>query len=480
MSCDGAFLANRTMRLSPLCLLMVLAAVCLGESPSPGDLAIEAAAGIEKELSAVIGVAAADLRSGKTLVDYRGGEKFIPASNQKVLTSAFALARLGEGFQFTTTFYAAGGNVVVVGDGDPTLGDPTLSATAGKTIYDELDTWAATFKAKVGAGLSGDVIVCDPHRPGDYRNPDWPVGQHDQWYAAPVATLNFNNNCLDIALALEGDKVIAAVKPETRFITVLGHVARGKRQRWSARLAKDDSQVTVSGSAVGATSEPANIAVNDPPLLLGRVLAERLIRAGVTFSGKVRRAEPGSVDLTGSQVLCRRFTPLGEAMARANKRSLNMTAECIFLRAGDGTWSGSAALMARTLVDAYGLKEDQFIIRDGGGLSRNNRITPAGMVQLLAAMAHQADAGVFLSSLPTSGVDGTMEKRLDKPPYRGRVLGKTGYIAGVSSLSGYVLDGSGKPAAAFSILANKVPDGKGWRVKQVQDRICQWLVDAVE
>jgi len=166
-------------------------------------------------------------------------------------------------------------------------------------------------------------------------------------------------------------------------------------------------------------------------------------------------------------------------LSRANKRSLNMAAECVFLRAGDGTWSGSAALMTKTLVEGCGLKEDDLVVRDGGGLSRNNRIAPAALVKLLAAAARRQDADVFLASLPASGIDGTMEKRLDRPPYRGRILGKTGYIAGVSSLSGYVLDGSGRPAIAFSILANKVPGGKGWKAKQLQDQICRWLADSI-
>jgi D-alanyl-D-alanine carboxypeptidase/D-alanyl-D-alanine-endopeptidase (penicillin-binding protein 4) len=459
--------------------LLVAASVCFGEAPSLQEQVAAAAESLEKELSAVVGIAATDLRSGATMADHRGQEKLIPASNQKLLTSAFALVRLGEGFQFTTTLYLVGGNLLVVGDGDPTPGDPVLAAAAGGTIYDDLDSWAGAVKAETGGSLNGDIIVCDPHGPESYRHPDWPAAHHSEWYAAPVATLNFNNNCLDIALAIEGDKVMAGIKPESRFITVVNKVSRGKRQNLSARLAKDDSQLAISGTVAGGTTEPVNVAVNDPPLLLGRVLADRLLRAGVSFAGQVRRAEPGSIDLAGAQVICRKVTPLGVVLARAGKRSLNMAAECVFLRAGDGTWSGSAALMTKTLVETYGLKEDELVIRDGGGLSRSDRITPAGVVKVLSATVRRPDAHVFLASLPASGVDGTMKKRLDKPPYRGRVLGKTGYIAGVSSLSGYVLDGSGKPAIAFSILANKVPGGKGWRVKQLQDRICQWLLDSL-
>ncbi len=481
---NGSFLLHGPMNsLRPsvlLLVLLVLAGCCLGQTPSLQDSLTAAVGGSEKELSAVIGMAVTDLRSGKTLADHRGGELFIPASNQKLLTSSFAMARLGAAFEFTTTLYYAGGNLVIVGDGDPTLGDARVAAAAGKTIYDDLDAWSLAVKARMGDSFAGDIVVCDPQGPQRYRNPDWPAGQSDQWYVAAVATLNFNNNCLDITLGLDGDKVVPAIAPQSRLITTINNITKGRRQSWSARLGKDDSEMTLRGTIVRATTEPENVAVNDPPLLLGRVLAERLVRAGVSFTGQVRRAEPAAVDLAGAQVIGRKTTPLGTAMTRANKRSLNMAAECIFLRAGDGTWAGSAEKMTQTLIETFGLSGGELTVHDGGGLSRNNRIAPAAMVKLLAAMSRRPDAAVFLSSLPISGVDGTMEKRLDKPPYRGRVLGKTGYITAVSSLSGYVLDESGKPVVAFSILANKVPDGKGWKVKQLQDHICQLLVDAVE
>ena len=481
---NGSFQLHGPMNplrpLSLLLVLLVLAGWCLGQTPSLQDSVAAAVDSSEKELSAVIGVAATNLRSGGTLADHRSGEPFIPASNQKLLTSAFALARLGAAFEFTTTLYHAGGNLVIVGDGDPTLGDARVAAEAGRTIYDDLDAWASAVKARLGGSFGGDIVVCDPQGPERYRHPDWPAGQSDQWYAAAVATLNFNNNCLDVTLGLDGDRVIPSITPQSRLITTVNKVAKGRRQSWSARLGKGDSEMTLRGTIVRATTEPANVAVNDPPLLLGRVLAERLARAGVSFGGRIRRAEPVAVDLAQAQILGRKTTPLGVALTRANKRSLNMAAECIFLRAGDGTWAGSAERMTQTMVETFGLSGGELTVRDGGGLSRNNRITPAAMVKLLAAMNRRPDAAVFLSSLPVSGLDGTMEKRLDKPPYRGRVLGKTGYIAGVSALSGYVLDESGKPAVAFSILANKVPEGKGWKVKQLQDRICQWLVDAVE
>ncbi|HUS48288.1 MAG TPA: D-alanyl-D-alanine carboxypeptidase/D-alanyl-D-alanine-endopeptidase, partial [Phycisphaerae bacterium] len=179
----------------------------------------------------------------------------------------------------------------------------------------------------------------------------------------------------------------------------------------------------------------------------------------------------------GMTELASTAAPLAAVLERANKRSLNMAAECMLLRAGDGTWRRSAKMMAETLVKTYGLEEKDLAVSDGCGLSRKNRVAPAALTRILAAIAGGKDAAVLIKSLPVAGVDGTMNRRLTEAKYRGRVAAKTGYILGVSTLSGYVLDKEGKCVAAFSILANDVPAGKAWQAKDLQDAICRALVD---
>ena len=155
-----------------------------------------------------------------------------------------------------------------------------------------------------------------------------------------------------------------------------------------------------------------------------------------------------------------------------------MAAECLFLRAGDGTWQGSAREMADTLRRAFNLEANEAAIRDGSGLSHSNRVTPAGMVQVLAGLAQRQDRRIFLDSLPLSGAEGRLESRLDDSGVAGRVLAKTGYIAGVSCLSGYVLDTADEPAWAFAVLVNRIPPGNAWLAKKLQDDIARSLVNA--
>ena len=59
----------------------------------------------------------------------------------------------------------------------------------------------------------------------------------------------------------------------------------------------------------------------------------------------------------------------------------------------------------------------------------------------------------FLDTFPIGGVDGTLENRLENIDTTTTILAKTGSLAGVSCLSGYIISNTKNPLA-FSILMN--------------------------
>jgi len=153
-------------------------------------------------------------------------------------------------------------------------------------------------------------------------------------------------------------------------------------------------------------------------------------------------------------------------------------AECLFLRSAaqpgrPATWDRAAETAAAVLVDKYGLDPKAFIVADGSGYSRGNRIAPLGLTALLKALAGEPS---FVRSLPICGVDGSLERRLREAPFHGRVAAKTGSIASVSALSGYALDNQGRPALAFSVIVNGPTWAKGHSARTLQDDICRALI----
>jgi D-alanyl-D-alanine carboxypeptidase/D-alanyl-D-alanine-endopeptidase (penicillin-binding protein 4) len=444
------------------------------DEDDPAALIPQAVAKLDKS-GKLAGVSVIDLTDGHAIAAVNADQPKMPASNQKLVTAAFALARLGPDFKFTTAVFKLGQDILVSGDGDPTLGDPRIAEEEHKTIYDEIDSWCHAIKAKLGDRIKGDILVVGPASAAAYRPASWPKGQLGTWYAAPACGLNFGNNCFDVTFAAVNKQIVPVIAPEMSFVKVIDQLKKGTENAWSMRATENDSVLTLTGNIHAATSEPVSVAANFPPLMVGRTLACRLAKAGVTLDGAVKLVSIEQIDQAKAQRIATTTTPLAKAIRRANKHSQNMVAECVFLKAGDGTWPGSAKLATQTLARTYGLPADSFTIDDGCGLSREDRISPAAMTSLLTQLARGPGADAFIKSLPICGVDGTMEKRLDEAPYKARVLAKTGYIGGVSCLSGYACDPAGKPQIAFSVMVNGIQGAAA--AKDLEDTIGEILVD---
>jgi PBP4 family serine-type D-alanyl-D-alanine carboxypeptidase len=137
-----------------------------------------------------------------------------------------------------------------------------------------------------------------------------------------------------------------------------------------------------------------------------------------------------------------------------------------------GTTPAGAAIVRRDLL-AANVPLTGIRISDGSGLSLNDRLTARALAALLVAVWNDVDLhNPFWASLPIAGINGTLDKRLRKPPARGAVRAKTGTTDRASALSGYVRDRYG-----FAVLQN------GWPVHRVsaqnaQDRFATALASA--
>ncbi|NQU77022.1 MAG: D-alanyl-D-alanine carboxypeptidase/D-alanyl-D-alanine-endopeptidase [Planctomycetes bacterium] len=425
------------------------------------------------------------LADGRILASRDAARPMVPASVQKLCTSAIALASLGADFSFKTTLAVCGGDLVVLGDGDPALGDPVLAAEQNVSIYDVPDRWAVKLKAEGISAVRGNLVLDDDifHA---RRHPDWPEREHQRWYCAAVSGLNFNDNCLDIRIYRQDGALRVDVSPASRHISVVNRLAAGTRQVWVVTYTEDDATVTLIGQVRTSMTRPLSVAVNKPSLLFGRVLADRLALAGIQLEGGiVRRRVLGPDRMLPDEVtvVATHTTALSTVLSRANKQSLNMMAECLLLRAaadgrGSATFSQAAEFGTGVLVRDYGVDPSQFVLADGSGMSRRNRLSALAAVDLLRRLAGRADSETFRQSLAVAGVDGTMAKRLKQ--FSGRVLAKTGSLAGTSALAGYILDGRGEPVVAFAIFCNNIR-GPNSQAKKVQDALVgDWVADVDE
>jgi len=128
------------------------------------------------------------------------------------------------------------------------------------------------------------------------------------------------------------------------------------------------------------------------------------------------------------------------------------------VRARDGTELASEHLPAAgaSVVEGFARNNDSGVeATDGSGLTRTNRSSPAELGRLLDAMRENRGASSFIDSLAIAGSEGTLSDRMEGTEAAGRCRAKTGTISGVSALSGYCFNRSGK-TMVFSILMNGV------------------------
>jgi D-alanyl-D-alanine carboxypeptidase/D-alanyl-D-alanine-endopeptidase (penicillin-binding protein 4) len=167
-------------------------------------------------------------------------------------------------------------------------------------------------------------------------------------------------------------------------------------------------------------------------------------------------------------------TPLTSVIDRANKDSMNLYAECLckrlgFAKFGQGTWKNGTTAVSGFLA-SLGIPASQYTLDDGCGLSKNNAVSAHLMVSVLTHDYFSENSAAWMASLAVAGEDGTLAERFRGMDLRGRVIAKTGFVNGVSCLSGY-LHAKDDNWYCFSIMFNGIPEGSNSGAKVLQERI---------
>ena len=408
-----------------------------------------------------------DPSTGRELYAVDADTPFIPASNGKLAIAAGALDFFGSDHTFKTYLALDGADLWLVGTGDPGTGDNPIARKYGGTTMTVLDEWAEALNRAGVTRLSGNLYYYDGEFDDELIHPSWGKGYITDWYAAPISSLNFNNNCIDISVkpTTDGIPVEYSIVPPTKNVGVKveNKLLTGKGKPPDVDREEKANHFTITG----ATTRPMDLkseAITEPAPFFADALRTHLESKGITIAGETRRAFAplgGRLVPPKSKIIAVHETKLVDALHRINKPSQNNFAEGFIKSLGrayakkqgrdePGSWkNGSEAVLAflkRNRIDTEGV-----VIADGSGLSRDNRVTARMISDLYRVMWRHPEKEAFFESLSISGVDGTIGNRLHD--LKGRVHAKTGYIGGVRSLSGYVQNDAGK-WLVFCIIYN--------------------------
>ncbi|HSU16193.1 D-alanyl-D-alanine carboxypeptidase/D-alanyl-D-alanine endopeptidase [Longimicrobium sp.] len=437
------------------------------EAPAPGGIrTIPAAAStaadgpLQAQAQAIVGngegwsLMAYSIDRQQTLFAINADQVRIPASNNKVYSTIWALTMLGPGHRFPTDVLVTGpveggvlkGDVVLRGSGDPAFGYPEYDRDVMKTPRIMAQALKAKGITRIDGSIVGDATIDD----GKHHGPSWPndTGNGAAQYAPTVSGLPFSRNMLWVQI--EGGAI--RTTPQLTEIPVVW-TSRGGRAM-AAR--KPDNDTIIVRGAAGGRGNRYGVGANEPALLAPAALRQALQEAGVTVSGPVRLGKTPE----SARLVHRHYSiTLGEMIPQANRHSDNFFAEHFWKAAvakstGEGSYAKGGPASANFYHQHAGIPFGQLFQADGSGLSADNRTSAYALVSALNWADQQRWSKLFHESLPVAGQpDGTLNRLFVGTPAAGNLHAKTGYIRGVRSLSGYVKTAGGE-RVVFSMLYN--------------------------
>lgn len=442
-------------------------------------------------------VLAVSLDRGDTLLAMNPAIPMVPASNQKLLTTAAALHWLGPDFRYHTFLLSdgtvedgvLGGDLVLYGTGDPTL---SRRFFPGETAA--MDTLA---QRVIDAGIreiQGDLVVDGSYFSGPELHPEWDTADLNDPFAAPVSSVMFNENVVTVQVLAEAAPYLqptVVTHPSGSEIPVVNIAVTappGTRSRiWLFRETPSDPIGIEGEIPVGGRDVWRELPVPEPLLYAGMHLRRALEARGIVLAGGVRtNRDPAlsvlppnlTVGAPGQDVPSPWVVgvvtspPLLEILRVINKESHNLFAEALAktlgrLTTGRGSFDGGTEAVERFLVREVGVSPSRIALRDGSGLSGRNRVSAGALVQVLRFLAESPEWEEFWSTLPQAGLRRELGRMSGSPAAR-NLRAKTGTMEGVSALSGMVRTRSGE-RVLFSIIANDVTSE--YRAKRAEDQL---------
>jgi serine-type D-Ala-D-Ala carboxypeptidase/endopeptidase (penicillin-binding protein 4) len=447
------------------------------------------------------GLLIVDGATGETLYELNADKYFVPASNMKLFTTAFALAKLGPDYRFHTTLETRGtlspegklsSDLFLVGRGDPNLSNRKFPYDL-KEEFDGppekvLAELADALVAKGVTEISGDVIGDDSFFPREPYPDGWEIGDMVWEYGAAISSIVIDDNTVALTLTpgqLAGEPVQVTVAPATPDFSVENNVVTSAAEvKADLKLTREPgSQLVVVRGTLPAKSAPRKLvlAVHEPAQHAATLLARLLTDRGVKITGTVHSVHvPETPSEQPRAILAEHLSiPLGDSVKLINKISQNLHTEML-LRATarqTGVWVTPDDL-AKFPADFYtsaGIDPGDVFQTDGSGLSRHDLVTPRAIVALLKYARTQPWFGPYYASLPVAGVDGTLEDRMRTTIAAGRIHAKTGSIEHVRTRSGFAETPSGR-LLIFSFMSNNQA-GKNHEATDALDALCVAMLE---
>lgn len=404
-----------------------------------------------------------------------------PASVMKMVTTWTALSGLGPDYSWRTAFYARPDAEV---DAEGSLAGPLYLKAGGDPLLTMHELWSLLRELRLRGIKNLSEVVVDRSRFGDVAlDPGAFDGAGDRPYNASPDAMMVGLGTIRLVFMPDpaARKWVPIIDPPMQGIRVQGKV------EWSnarcpgsphvitqLRRTGKETVVEVSGTVAGSCGEFSLYRLALPQAqhfeAMFRMLWKEL---GGTLARGLRE---GSVPANARMLAWHDSESLADTIRLINKQSNNVMARTLLLTLGaeqrsSGATPRAGAQAALNVLQEQGVDTRGWVLENGSGLSRTERLTAGGLTGMLDVAWRSPLMPEFMSSLAISGVDGTMRRRLRSDETRGMAHLKTGTLRDSRALAGYVLGSSGRRYA----LVVMINEDRAATTGKFLDELVEWL-----
>ena len=434
--------------------------------------------------------------TSKNILDWRATEAMNPASTMKLLTTLAGLDILGPQYRWRTNIYTDGvirqgvlkGNLYLQGTGDP------------KLIPEELAKLMKSMQALGIQKIDGNLFFDRTAYAPSVMEHNTIDGEALRAYNVPPDPLLYAFRTLSFQLGKSrtADFIDISYTPALSQLKIDNQMQLVDQpcDNW-----KNDIRFNLNSEGISKTNQPLvaqfsgafpsackgvnyNVVALDANTFLTQGFTAAWEKSGGAWV-KAPLGKSGVTPLAARLLLQFEGLSLADDVLDINKYSNNVMARQVLLtlaleKMGKPATTSNGELVIQSWLKQNSLDFPGLVIENGSGLSRNEAISAEQMNQLLFTARNLPVGEIFYNSLPIAGTDGTMKNRLmtqlrkflhlKKKP-EARI--KTGSLADVRTISGYVMSKSGKLYAVTSFI-NHPNAGRGL---EAHDQLLAWLLE---
>ncbi len=293
--------------------------------------------------------------NNKIIFSKNNSKKLIPASTIKVLTSLSAFHYLGEKFRFKTEFYLNKNNDLIIKG----YGDPMLVSEVVINIAEQLSLNNLLSNIKINNIILDNSYFNDEPVPGSIANSSEP-------YDAQTGALCVNFNTVNFYHDKNG-KLQSAEEQTPLLPFVIKRIQKSNLRR---------------GRIILTTAEKK--------LYPGHLFKYFLTQKGIKINGNIKT---GKIELKSDKLIYTYHSQfiISDLISKLLEFSNNFIANQIFLAVGAKKYGAPATLskgiratrLYTKELSKIGIHVQDYLLSEGSGLSRNNKISADSMDILL-------------------------------------------------------------------------------------------------